>query len=59
MSNMGASLTDIEQTLKDAERKTKFKDASISDVKVQLIYAFNGTGKTKLSREIKSLVAVY
>lgn len=28
-----------------------------SDKKVQLIYAFNGTGKTRLSREFKELVA--
>ncbi|MDW2812682.1 anticodon nuclease, partial [Acinetobacter baumannii] len=28
-----------------------------SDKKVQLIYAFNGTGKTRLSREFKQLIA--
>ena len=37
---MGQTLTEIAQTLKDANKK------------VQLIYAFNGTGKTRLSREI-------
>lgn len=42
---MGALLTDIAKQLKD------------SDKKVQLIYAFNGTGKTRLSREFKLLVA--
>ena len=36
---MGVSLTEIAQQLKDANKK------------VQLIYAFNGTGKTRLSRE--------
>ncbi len=41
---MGASLTDIAQKLKD-NNKT-----------VQLIYAFNGTGKTRLSREFKLIV---
>lgn len=41
---MGGSLTDIAQHLKD------------NDKKVQLIYAFNGTGKTRLSREFKLLV---
>lgn len=41
---MSCSLTDIAQKLKD------------SDKKVQLIYAFNGTGKTRLSREFKELV---
>lgn len=42
---MGQSLTEIAQQLKDADKK------------VQLIYAFNGTGKTRLSREFKELVA--
>lgn len=42
---MGQSLTEIAQTLRDANKK------------VQLIYAFNGTGKTRLSCEFKELVA--
>lgn len=42
---MGQSLKEIAQTLKDANKK------------VQLIYAFNGTGKTRLSREFRLLVA--
>lgn len=42
---MGVSLAEIAQQLKD------------NDKKVQLIYAFNGTGKTRLSREFKELVA--
>ena len=42
---MGNSLTEIAQTLKDANKK------------VQLIYAFNGTGKTRLTREFRLLVA--
>jgi hypothetical protein len=42
---MGKSLTEIAQQLKDANKK------------VQLIYAFNGTGKTRLSREFKELIA--
>lgn len=40
---MGQSLQDIAQRLKDSSKK------------VQLIYAFNGTGKTRLSREFKKL----
>ena len=28
-----------------------------ADKKVQLIYAFNGTGKTRLSRALKDLIA--
>lgn len=41
---MGSSLTEIAQTLKSSNKK------------VQLIYAFNGTGKTRLSREFKALI---
>lgn len=43
---MGKTLTEIAQQLKDARKK------------VQLIYAFNGTGKTRLSREFKQLIAL-
>ena len=39
------SLTGIAHQLKDADKK------------VQLIYAFNGTGKTRLSRILKNLIA--
>ena len=42
---MGKTLTEIAQTLKDTNKK------------VQLIYAFNGVGKTRLSREFKELIA--
>lgn len=42
---MSKTLTEIAQQLKDANKK------------IQLIYAFNGTGKTRLSREFKQLVA--
>ncbi|PSR24612.1 MAG: anticodon nuclease [Sulfobacillus thermosulfidooxidans] len=42
---MGKTLREIAQQLKDTPKK------------VQLIYAFNGTGKTRLSREFKQLVA--
>lgn len=41
---MGKKLTEIAQQLKDAGKK------------VQLIYAFNGTGKTRLSRAFKELI---
>lgn len=44
---MAQSLTEIAQKLKNADKK----------VKVQLIYAFNGSGKTRLSREFKELIA--
>ncbi len=42
---MSKTLTEIAEQLKGANRK------------VQLIYAFNGTGKTRLSREFKQLIA--
>jgi wobble nucleotide-excising tRNase len=42
---MGASLTEIAQQLKALNKK------------VHLIYAFNGVGKTRLSREFKQLIA--
>lgn len=42
---MGQSLKEIAQTLRDTNKK------------VQLIYAFNGVGKTRLSREFKELVS--
>lgn len=42
---MGQSLNEIAQSLKDTNKK------------VQLIYAFNGTGKTRLSREFKNLIS--
>ena len=42
---MSKSLIEIAQQLKDTNKK------------IQLIYAFNGTGKTRLSREFKQLVS--
>lgn len=42
---MGETLTNIAQQLKNNNNK------------VQLIYAFNGTGKTRLSKEFKELIA--
>lgn len=42
---MGQSLIQISDTLRN------------SDKKAQLIYAFNGSGKTRLSREFKQLIA--
>lgn len=42
---MGQSLIEIAQKLNEADKK------------VQLIYAFNGSGKTRLSREFKQLIS--
>ena len=61
---MGKTLGEIAQQL-SAKRtvqitvpeKTKLVDEIRPVPKVQLIYAFNGTGKTRLSREFKQLVA--
>jgi hypothetical protein len=48
---MSKTLTEIAQQLVDASKE----DASRRDrpKKLQLIYAFNGTGKTRLSRAFK------
>lgn len=42
---MSNTLTEIAEQLKGADKK------------VQLIYAFNGTGKTRLSLALKNLIA--
>lgn len=42
---MGMSLSEVAKVLRDSNKK------------VQLIYAFNGTGKTRLSREFKELIS--
>ncbi len=42
---MGKTLAEVAQQLKSADKKA------------QLIYAFNGTGKTRLSRKFKQLIA--
>jgi hypothetical protein len=61
---MGKTLTEIAQQLstpttlkKTVTEKTKEVDEVKPVPKVQLIYAFNGTGKTRLSREFKELVS--
>ncbi len=41
---MGQTLTEIAETLRDADKK------------VQLIYAFNASGKTRLSRDFRDLI---
>jgi hypothetical protein len=66
---MNKTLTEIAQQLSlprsirktVTEEKTRIPSREVEEVKpvpkVQLIYAFNGTGKTRLSREFKELVA--
>ncbi|MBU0807468.1 MAG: anticodon nuclease [Gammaproteobacteria bacterium] len=66
---MSKTLTEIAQQLSTprrvvktvTEEKTRIHPKVVEEVKpvpkVQLIYAFNGTGKTRLSREFKQLIA--
>ena len=61
---MGKTLLQIAQQLSTGKTVRKTVSATTRDVeetkpvpKVQLIYAFNGTGKTRLSREFKQLIA--
>lgn len=58
---MSKSLVDIAQQLSTPRTVKKNKTTQVETVasvpKVQLIYAFNGTGKTRLSREFKQLIA--
>jgi wobble nucleotide-excising tRNase len=61
---MGKTLAEIAQQLstpktvkKTVPEKTKEVEETKPLPKVQLIYAFNGTGKTRLSREFKQLFA--
>ena len=61
---MGKTLEEIAQQLstpktvqKTVAEKTKIVEEAKPVPKVQLIYAFNGTGKTRLSREFKEWIA--
>lgn len=55
---MSKTLPQIAQALKDAKHVyyEKSRNKKEVDVPVQLIYAFNGTGKTRLSRQFKELL---
>lgn len=50
------TLTGIAQQIEGAKNTVKAREEKKSDVKVQLIYAFNGVGKTRLSREFRLLI---
>jgi hypothetical protein len=54
---MTKTLKQIAEQLRNAEHKTHEKPEKSFDIKVQLIYAFNGIGKTRLSREFKKLIS--
>lgn len=53
---MSKTLIEIAKNIKDAKGKTQKKEEKEYDIKVHLIYAFNGTGKTRLSKEFQNLV---
>ncbi|MEP3477810.1 MAG: AAA family ATPase [Fuerstiella sp.] len=61
MSNTLAEIAEQLSTAKTVKRHVPVTTQEVEEVrplpKVQLIYAFNGTGKTRLSREFKQLVA--
>ncbi|MBR6722696.1 AAA family ATPase [bacterium] len=56
---MSETLEQIAKNLKDKKGKTKRKESSEYEITIQLIYAFNGTGKTRLSKEFQKLVSNY
>ena len=53
---MGKSLNEIAEQLKNAKNIVNARSASEKDVPIQLIYAFNGIGKTRLSKVFKELI---
>ena len=55
LNELNIKVNAISSSIEDIE--TKEKTQIESELKVQLIYAFNGTGKTRLSREFKELIA--
>ncbi len=58
---MSKTLIDIAQQLSTPRKVKNKKTTEVEEIKqvpkVQLIYAFNGVGKTRLSREFKELIA--
>lgn len=53
---MSKSLSEIATELKNAKKTIRARDEKVKDIRAQLIYAFNGIGKTMLSNEFKSLI---
>jgi len=54
---MANTLEEIAQELKDAVSTTRARTARTTAIQAQLIYAFNGTGKTRLSKEFTKLIS--
>lgn len=57
LSQIAQQLSTPKTVRKTIPERTKEVDEAKPVPKVQLIYAFNGTGKTRLSREFKQLIA--
>lgn len=57
LSEIAQQLSTPKKVKKTVPEKTKEVEETRPVPKVQLIYAFNGTGKTRLSRDFKQLIA--
>jgi anticodon nuclease prrC len=53
---MSKTLSEIAQQLKNTDKEVQPNKTKSQSKRTQLIYAFNGTGKTRLSQEFKHLV---
>lgn len=53
---MGKDLREIAEQLRDAKNVVNARSANENAVKIQLIYAFNGIGKTRLSTVFRDLI---
>lgn len=53
---MSETLIEIAEKIKNSKEIIRPREQKESDVKVSLIYAFNGTGKTRLSKEFQKLI---
>lgn len=53
---MSETLIEIAEKIKNSKKIISPREQKESDVKVSLIYAFNGTGKTRLSKEFQKLI---
>jgi AAA domain len=57
LADIAKQLSTPKKVQKTVAEKTKIVEETKPVPKVQLIYAFNGTGKTRLSREFKQFIA--
>lgn len=54
---MPQTLENIAEKLKEAIHRVDRQEEQVFDLKAQLLYAFNGTGKTRLSKKFKELIS--